>query len=150
MSCKTESTANRENAYEHRSNEVNSLFAVYVVIFDDGRIKIGISKNPRQRITYYAQEVRRNFGKYFTWFACKPFACKDHALSVETSICRWLSDFSITGHREWFSGVTHKEFVAIIEQIERFRFELAIENDEEKKDIPWNGLFGNFKNTETV
>lgn len=150
MSDKTESTTNIQNTHKHHSAEVNSLFSVYVVIFDDGRIKIGVSKNPRQRMTYYSQEERRNFGKYFTWFACKPFAYKQHALSTETALCRWLSDFSIVGHRGWFAGATHKEFTAIIEQIERFRLALAIESDEEKKDIPWQGLSGNFKNAGAV
>lgn len=121
-------------------------YAVYVVMFDDGRIKVGISANPEKRMKYFAQEVRRNFGSYLSWFACKPFEHKRHALYTETAICRWLSEASIPGHREWFAGATVEDFEAIMEQVEQFRSELATEIGEEKKDIPWFGSSGYFRN----
>lgn len=125
---------------------MNVPHAVYLVHFYDNRLKIGISSDARKRMNYYIQEIRRNFCRGMTWYACKPFKNKQQALIVETTICRWLKEFSISGHREWFSNATGEGFGKVIVEIEKLRKEIGEESDVEKNNLPYEGDWGSFKN----
>ncbi|MDQ6960708.1 MAG: GIY-YIG nuclease family protein [Mariprofundaceae bacterium] len=117
--------------------------SVYVIEFSDDRIKIGITKDARERVRYYEQEATRNYVQYFTWWACKPFKCKSLALYVEREICRQLSGFSIPRHREWFRSV-QGDFEAIVNAVDMSRMNLGDEIGADHEDIPFLGRHGSF------
>lgn len=87
--------------------------SLYVIHFDDNRIKVGISRQIHRRMAYYKQEARRNRVRGFTWWATAPFARRDVAARAEKVLCRVLANAAIEGHREWIEGGP-KDFAEII------------------------------------
>lgn len=112
---------------------------LYAVRFSDGRTKIGISADVERRMTYYAQEARRNRVSHLTWWACKPFKDKSAALLAERVLCRVWKDNAIAGHREWIDGA---EYASVINDAEQLRASIGDEVGEDAADLPWSGAHG--------
>lgn len=112
---------------------------VYAVYFADGRIKVGVSANVRRRMSYYAQEARRNRIRCLTWWACAPMD-KGLAFLVERHFCREMRGAAMTRHREWFEGDA-AAYAAIVPALERLRASVAVPS-ESVVDLPWLGIDG--------
>lgn len=117
-------------------SKTHSLYAAY---FSDGRIKIGVTADVPKRMSYYAQEARRNRVSSLTWWSCAPI---EHgtALLIEKSMCRHMREYAMPRHREWFEG-TSTDFQAFISGLERFRVSAA-DSDESPEDLPFMGSYG--------
>lgn len=81
-----------------------STHRLYVIHFDDDRIKFGISKQVSRRMKYYEQEAKRNRVNGFTWWASPEFSCRKDASMVEGLFRRVLADSAFAGHLEWING----------------------------------------------
>jgi hypothetical protein len=135
--------------YEARLARVNAILkststgdrthSVYAVYFSDVRIKVGITANVPKRMSYYAQEARRNRVDHLTWWSCAPVThCM--ALRMETHFCRQVREFAMPKHREWFEGDA-SDFSAILVALEDFRVALA-DGHEVAADLPFQGRHG--------
>lgn len=93
---------------------------LYAIHFDDNRVKVGVTSNITKRMSYYAQEGRRNRLSGFTWFAAGGLHTKSDALLLERVLCNALKDLAIQGHREWIEGDA-KMFGEVISAISQLR-----------------------------
>lgn len=114
------------------------MTTVYVILFDDDRIKVGTTKNFKQRMSAYRQEVKRNGIRYATAFGCVPFIDRNHALRLERHLCNELKQERINGQREWFSGSV-ETFKQVMDVIQQARLDFASET-ENKEAIHWGGV----------
>lgn len=120
---------------------MSDRYSVYAVHFADNRIKIGTTGDVPKRMSYYAQEARRNRVEHLTWWSCAPME-KWRALLVERHFCREMRDLSMVGHREWFEGDS-AAFASVIGALDRLRGSVAVEG-EHKADLPFLGQWGQF------
>lgn len=104
----------------------DELYRLYVVRFTDDRVKIGISADVKKRMSYYAQEARRNDVDGIVWWASTAFAGKDSALLAERVLCRAFKPHAIRGHREWLRANTDG-FAAVIDSVETLRVAMGNE-----------------------
>lgn len=102
------------------------LHRLYVVRFTDDRVKIGISANVKKRMSYYAQEARRNDVDGIVWWASSAFTSKEGALLAERVMCRAYKEHAIAGHREWIRA-NCDGFKNVIESGEELRSALGDE-----------------------
>lgn len=123
----------------HELHHQAKTHAVYAVYFSDGRIKVGVTADVPKRMSYYAQEARRNRVDSLTWWSCAPVE-RWIALRIETHICRHMREFSMQRHREWFAGDTN-DFGAFVAALERLRVAAADEG-EAPGDLPFMGRHG--------
>lgn len=110
---------------------------VYAVCFADDRIKVGITKNFKQRMAAYKQEVKRNGIEFATAFGCVAFKDHSDALELERHICKQLQGQRINGQREWFYG-QKETFKQLIDVIQNARVSWA-SPEEDKEAITWGG-----------
>ncbi|WP_395009787.1 GIY-YIG nuclease family protein [Undibacterium sp.] len=75
----------------------------YVVMFDNGNAKTGITKNPYTRLQNYIQESLRS-GIRVTGYNITPPSSKVRALRIETILCNIFHAHKIDGLKEWFSS----------------------------------------------
>lgn len=112
--------------------------SVYVIFFSNNRIKVGITKNFKKRMSAYSQEVKRNGIEFASSFGCIPFINHQHALRLERHICSELSASRINKQREWFSGDAGM-FKCVLDVIQDARLMLS-SPDEDKEEIEWRGF----------
>ena len=113
--------------------------SVYAVYFSDARIKIGVTADVAKRMTYYAQESRRNRVRSLTWWSCAPTE-KDCAYRIERLFCRGMQDAAISRHREWFEGDA-SAFQSVIKALDGLRADIA-SGEEVATDLPFLGRWG--------
>lgn len=111
---------------------------VYAVHFDDKRIKVGVTSNIKKRMSYYAQEARRNHVDGLTWWACKPLP-KWIAYLIERRFCRANQDIAMPKHREWFDDVSYD---SVLDALVSMRTRCADVLDELADDVRFGGSFG--------
>lgn len=116
---------------------------MYAIFFSNNRIKVGITKNFKKRMSAYSQEVKRNGIEFASAFGCVPFVNHQHALRLERHICSELSVSRINKQREWFSGDSGM-FKNVIDVIQDARLMLSCP-DEDKEEIEWRGFSTTFK-----
>lgn len=74
----------------------------YITFFDNGRMKVGVSKNPRERFTRYVQECRRHGLGEVRMNALGGMFSRGEVLLVETRMCKVMAPFAVSSSREWF------------------------------------------------
>lgn len=92
-----------ENIKARRAAKRVYSFWNYVVWFANDRVKVGVTGDPRKRVSYYLQEAARHDLSYL-WFTAIGGLSKPEALFIERTIIRTLDAPRIAGHREWFMG----------------------------------------------
>lgn len=123
---------------------INTPTVLYVVMFSDQRIKIGISGDVSKRMTYYTQEAQRNRVSYLTWWACKPFARRSDALEAERVLCHSLAAAAMPRHREWFDALS-SDFPFVIKLADELRLSLGDEVGNDRLDVPFLGSHGSWE-----
>lgn len=71
----------------------------YVVEFDDGSCKVGVTARPRQRMA----ELRRSKGAAVMKAMFTPASDRASAFKTEREICRLLAYRAEPGTREWYA-----------------------------------------------
>ena len=74
----------------------------YVAFFDSGRLKVGVTANPRARFLAYAQEAGRHGLGDVEMNAFGGIYLRSEVLGVEHDLCKWLQPFAMPRSREWF------------------------------------------------
>lgn len=118
---------------------VNSKHCVYAVHFADGRIKVGVTADVAKRMSYYAQESRRNRVESIVWWSCAPMD-RAFAYLVERHFCREMRDAAMPRHREWFEG-NAEAFASVTAALERLRTSVALP-EEDVTALPFLGRTG--------
>lgn len=118
---------------------MTTTHSLYAVHFSDGRIKVGVTSDVSKRMSYYAQEARRNRVESLTWWSCAPLD-RHLALLVERHFCREMSDLAMPRHREWFEGDS-EAFASVIGALQRLRNSVALPS-ESVVELPYLGRFG--------
>lgn len=94
---------NDQIKYEHHCDEENKFY-VYLIMFSNNRIKIGVTGNLKKRFSYYKQEAVRHDLKIVRQESHYIVHGKSAAFDIESIVCREYKNASIKNHREWFIG----------------------------------------------
>ena len=116
---------------------------LYVVLFSDDRLKVGITSDLKKRMRCYRSEAQRNQINNVFWWAGAAYENKETALAAERLMCKTYAEFSIRGHREWFHGGSNG-FTALMQTADQIRALLGGESDYEKEALPYMGKTGHF------
>lgn len=118
-------------------------YTLYVIRFDDNRIKFGVTSGVKKRMSYYRQEARRNNIDFLVWFAVKPFQRKEQALHAERAMRLIFREQSRKSQREWL--IDGADFAQTIKIAEELRAYLGDEDEIEKIDMNCQSCVGYFK-----
>ena len=116
---------------------------LYVVLFSDERLKVGISSDLKKRMKCYRSEAQRNQIDNVFWWAGAAYENKVTALMAERLMCKTYAEFAVRGHREWFHGGSDG-YKTLMQTAEHIRALLGSESDSEKDALPYMAKTGHF------
>lgn len=110
---------------------------IYVIQFDSGRIKVGLTRNFEKRLQQHSGAARA-----FDETVARHWSSDVHtqASDNELSLIEFCSKRGRQCAREWFMGVLFEDVVEHAKQLPMYLDEVAIRASRDKQNSLWRGL----------